>query len=541
MERLKDALRSNFPLRDIGFSDTHGIQPLAEENRSLHMHLMGSPQEGKSAFLQQLMRGDIDRLVRAYKTGTTAPGFCFIDGTELSGTAKEVLRYCAYRGYYKVIYINPRDMFKYGVPCINPFEYLHPRAAITLITDSFQNMWEADWKDNSRLRRHMSSLLMALVRTGYTLQEAKWFMSDHPEYIKRQKYMLQRTNEKGVLKFNKLQLERIDLEQSFRNQQRFDKFESTINRMDTIFHDKLELILGSKHGLNFEQLIRDGYIILAGIDLSAWGNEAQAFFGILLMNMVMAAKQAMIGQDSGYHVPYYLYIDEVGQFANPKLTELLDYKRHLDIGLVVSHQRLDQIQNKNLHSALYGGSAKLQILFNTQNPDDALAMAKLMFGGALTDREVSQVLRKTEKQECWIKFNKQDSRNIRIKDLLPIKISDEELNVFKEQVIYNKILNPYYRPIADIRKEIDDRFAGAEFPSGYTLRSTPPTNTRKDSSLPGAGSATDGKPVSSESENTHRVKPRTVPDNPSSSGPILQRPARRTSSKRNPKQVPPSQ
>lgn len=50
--------RSNYPLRELGYGE--GTVLLSEEDRESHIHVLGSPGEGKSKFLELLLRQDID-------------------------------------------------------------------------------------------------------------------------------------------------------------------------------------------------------------------------------------------------------------------------------------------------------------------------------------------------------------------------------------------------------------------------------------------------------------------------------------------------
>jgi len=58
--RLDKELRFRYPVRELGRT-AEGVQYFTEEDRESHIHILGSPGEGKSKFLEHLIRQDIDR------------------------------------------------------------------------------------------------------------------------------------------------------------------------------------------------------------------------------------------------------------------------------------------------------------------------------------------------------------------------------------------------------------------------------------------------------------------------------------------------
>src|SRR5437764_1276764 len=107
---LEQSLLSSHPVRVIGTSLTEGEVLLTEEDRESHVHILGAPGEGKSKFLEMMVSMDIDALI----SGKSKSGACFIDSSDHGDTMKKVLKYCAHRGFEKVLLIDPWNIQDYG-------------------------------------------------------------------------------------------------------------------------------------------------------------------------------------------------------------------------------------------------------------------------------------------------------------------------------------------------------------------------------------------------------------------------------------------
>src|SRR5664280_164634 len=92
--RALKKLSSNFPIRDLGRT-TESRLLLSEEERESHIHILGSPGEGKSKLLELLIRGDIGKY-----------GCCLLDPSDNGDTAYKILKYCAKIGFEKVCLID---------------------------------------------------------------------------------------------------------------------------------------------------------------------------------------------------------------------------------------------------------------------------------------------------------------------------------------------------------------------------------------------------------------------------------------------------
>lgn len=270
----------------------------------------------------------------------------------------------------------------------------------------------------------------------------------------------------------------------------FEQFQSTVNRLQPFLDPTMELMFGSNETpLNFLDLVSQGYIILVNLDPEGvYGQEHQRLLGTIIINEITYAISRL--RNSGWRGVYYLYIDEAGDYATSKLSYILDKKRKSGLRLTLSHQRFDQFSDKDVSSAVYGGT-KIKVLFNTASREDRDKMIRMMYGGDLKDRDVSFALSQLKKQNAVIKINKQPPVSIRLLDIPDIDMPVKDLAAWKEQH-YKSF--PHYRSIAAVREEINHRFDQTSTSTTRPNAARPQETVRpaRPASDPATGSTQDG-------------------------------------------------
>ncbi len=399
--RLDKELSSRFPVRALGQTQD-GQQFLTEEDRESHIHILGSPGEGKSKFLEHLIRQDIDR----------GYGACLLDPSDNGDTCYKILKYCAKIGYEKVCLIDPHHRYgKYRenpvtkemegcVPCINPLhEGAPPSAVIGDMMDTVRTLWgNKDFAETARIQKYLSAVIYALQKSGCTLHESLYF-TDHANNYYRQ------IREKILDNLHFADRYRITLEEVFRTRTFYlNEFASTIRRVEPFLEDTMQLIFGGKTAINFQRMITEGWLILLNLDPQGiFGQEHQRLIGTVIINEITYAIHRL--REHGWRGVYYLYIDEVGDYATPKLAYLLDKKRKSGLRVTLAHQGFDQIGDSQVLSSIYR-STKTKVLFNTKNPEDQMRMARMMYSGELSGE-------KSDPRSCSSKSNTRLSKLIR--------------------------------------------------------------------------------------------------------------------------------
>lgn len=377
------------------------------------------------------------------------------------------------KGYEKVLLIDPHDFRRFGgkkgeqpsVPCINPIHYKAPAPAVVgNIMDSVRVLWgQKDYSETPRIQKYLPAVLTGLHASHSTIGDGIYFIDRHnPVYRYRR--------EKILSALHPLNHQRVYLEEVFSSRTLliWEGFFSTINRINPFFDPTMQLIFGSTTGIDFIKMVKEGWLILVNLDPEGvFGQEHQRLLGTVIINEIINAISRLRNTERNpkkgtWKGRYYLYIDEAGDYATRKISEILDKKRKTGLGLALSHQRFDQFADRDVASAVYGGT-KIKVLFNTANREDRDRMIRLMYGGELSDREVSYTLSMLKKQYAAIKINKQSPQMTRLDDVPDANqfddgrpIDDKIITSFKQKLYTS---NPWYKSPKDILGEINNRFA----------------------------------------------------------------------------------
>lgn len=441
---LADLGTKNADSRTLGY-DEHGLSViLTTEDRDTHMHIMGGTRQGKSRLLQELIQGDIER----------GYGCCLLDGSENGDTAYNVLKYCASIGFDKVCYINPTDFTEFNrVPVINPFLYeAEPTRAIGNIKDALTILWESKESETPRIDKYVPAVLAAIHYSKSTMADVKYFL-DFVHYSRQRWAMINSLPESE---------QRAYLERAFTHQPTFENhFQPTVNRLNPIADRYVQLMFGSKKThIPWGEMIASGWCVLVSLsNPTIWGSntKAERLIGTLIINEIL---QEVVRLRSVHHWKglYYLYIDEVGDYASPQVPFIMDKQSKMGISLTVAHQRFDQIRDKNVLSSIRAAGSK--VMFHLPNSSDvSIMMRDMRYGGELPLDQVEYVLSRMPKRKAAITINKQNPHICEIVEVPDADVTLKQVTKFKKK-IYGR---EWYHSIDEINQEMNARFATAKY------------------------------------------------------------------------------
>src|SRR5215208_3856262 len=252
LDQQFEAQRSRYPVRTLRGADDSLF--FREEDRESHMHIIGTTGEGKSKFLVWLIRGDIDN----------GNGVCFLDPSDRGDTMYKILAYCSKIGHKKVVIIDPHHRHLYQK--IAPINLLqgYKEASVANVLDIFRILFNVrDAAETARIQRYMTAILSVLWNAKCTLHESLYF-TEHG-YTSQRMRILEQSDE--------LDRHRLALEEVFKSRAMYlNELQSTVRRLEPLFHPTLDLMFGSTKGLDFARLIADGWVILVNL-YSGFGFE----------------------------------------------------------------------------------------------------------------------------------------------------------------------------------------------------------------------------------------------------------------------------
>lgn len=414
---------------------------LSEEERENHLHILGTTGEGKSRFIEHLIREDINR----------GNGVCLLDPTDRAETAYNILRYCASIGFEKVALIDPFTIHTHNrISCIQPFNYkkTYRSATVANVLDTVRILFQTkDAAETPRIQRYMSAMLNVLWRAEMTLHESIYF-TEYKHFTPQRKEILAHSDPNDR--------HRLALEEVFETYYRFNsEFSSTVRRLEPFFDSTLDLMFGADKGVDFMKMITEGWVILVNL-YSGLGVEPihTRLIGTTVINELIFALDRL--RNRGWKGVYYLYIDEAGRYANRNLADLLAYKRKSGLRVTVAHQYFRQFEDGTVLDAVKN-LTKIKVMFNTPNPTDRTEMIKALgYGGDIPPAMAAFANADLPKQHAVIKVGKDAPKRIKIPDVPAIKLGAQAEKDFIQKLLLHGWC---YHP-DDIRRQFADRFTG---------------------------------------------------------------------------------
>ncbi len=122
-----------------------------------------------------------------------------------------------------------------------------------------------------------------------------------------------------------------------------------LTRLDTFLRPKVirHMVSQKENRLDFAAIMNGRKILLAKLSQGLIGEENSYLLGTLVvskLNQIATSRQNMAAAD---RTPFYLYIDEFHNFVTPSLAAILSGARKYNLGLVLAHQELHQLSNRD--------------------------------------------------------------------------------------------------------------------------------------------------------------------------------------------------
>lgn len=450
----------------LALSLSQGEISIIQEQREDHFWVLGSTGEGKSKFLEYLIRKDIDRLKADEdlpKNERRSCSLCFIDPTPQGKIARLILNYCAEIGFEKVLLIDPYLIKSHKkVPPINPFHYeeSHIESSVDYLMDAFRVLFEVeDLSKTSNIATYLNAIFSLVHYAGLTASDLLPFTT-----IKSPRHQLERERvirmvearlAKGEIPRYKSEIVEKHIEDvrfAYINYPVWkQEISSTVRRLNQMVNNStLRLIFGHRRGVDFEKLVTDGWVILVNASTGEGLGSLQArLLATVVINEIIFTIEKL--RRRGFDKPYYLYLDEASRYATDKLVEVLDTKRNIKLRMIISNQYPSQLKRRGIYDSVKT-NAKTKIAFYISNPQEREDVVRMLYGGALPDRDVSYALSQQEKRQGVFKLGKKEAVAAKTFDV-PDAPADKEF-------LKSLLATRSYATPEEILKDYDERFEG---------------------------------------------------------------------------------
>lgn len=353
---------------------------LSQADLLTHLYIVGASGTGKSKFLEWMMRGFL----------RIGQGFCLLDphGTLYNAVADYSAHHVLDR---EIILLNVSKPD--AVIGFNPFR----RASggdISVQVDrrlsSTLHAWGVDNADATpTLERTLRLIYTVMLECGLGLPQASHLIDFSSGEIR--KHLIEELHAPLI------QREWMEL-QNLKAKEWRDETLSAKNRLFRLLTSTaLSRFMGlPERSIDLQQIMDEGKILLVNLAPSdQLSHENARVFGALLINEFFECAKRREKLSNGRDpVPYYLYMDEFGDFVSLDSAKMLDEVRKFGLFTVLAHQRFGQLNDNMIDAVLT--NCKIKAVFGGLPYEGARLMAQELFVGDLDPMRTKIVIEQTK-------------------------------------------------------------------------------------------------------------------------------------------------
>jgi hypothetical protein len=347
-----------------------------QKDRSRHFYILGKSGTGKSYFMGQMVKQDIQQ----------GNGVALIDPH--GDLARGLSSYVPLNRIQETIIFNPADAVRpIGLNLLEAKTPEEADMASLQATEIFIKIF-GDEIFGPRLQHYFRNgclTLMDDLSFGATLIDVPRLFMD--EWYR--KYCVSRVRSPVVRAFWEHEYESTAEREK---REIIPYFASKFGPFIT--NSMMRNIIGqSQSGFDFEDIMNSGKILLIDLSKGEIGDLNTQLLGLILVAKFSMATMARSALPAEKRRPFYLFVDEFQNYATDSFATLLSEARKYGLNLVMAHQYLKQIQDTqktSLREAVFGNVGTMMSF--RVGAEDAEVLQK-EFGEGVTAMDIESIAR----------------------------------------------------------------------------------------------------------------------------------------------------
>lgn len=322
-------------------------------DRRRHLYALGKSGNGKSCFLQLLIKADIDN------------GFGCAVLDPHGDLSDEILKTIPKHRLKDVVIFDPSDLEH--PPSFNPMIPIRPDLKVRVMLsflDTFKRVFGDGWSEKmDHILRYAINALLNIP--GASIVSLRRLLSD--DEFRRE--VVSRSTDESVRRFWEVEFP------SRRQEFEEGPVSQLLNRLDELLAtDMIRNILGQPtNTFDFRDFIDSRKIVIFKISKGVLGAENASLLGSLIIWKLYEAAMSRADIPVESRQDFYVYVDEFQNFATPSFGEILSESRKYRLCLTFANQFLGQLP-QTVKETIFGNVANL-VCFRV-GADDAATVAQ---------------------------------------------------------------------------------------------------------------------------------------------------------------------
>jgi excisionase family DNA binding protein len=296
---------------------------LEHEQRVRHMHLIGASGTGKSTLLLNMIVQDI-------KNGE---GLAVLDPH--GDLIDEILGHIPEERIADVVLLDPSDEeFPIGFNILSAHSELEKNLLASDLVSVFRRL---STSFGDQMNTVLANAIIAFLESGEraTLSDLRRFLVE-PAFRGR---FLETVRDPDIVYYWQKEFPLL----GGRPQG------PILTRLDTFLRPKVirHMVSQKENRLNFGSIMNSRKILLAKLAQGLIGEENSYLLGTLVvakLNQTAMSRQSIAASERKH---FYLYVDEFHNFVTPSMAAILAGARKYNLGLILAHQELQQLANRD--------------------------------------------------------------------------------------------------------------------------------------------------------------------------------------------------
>lgn len=311
----------------LGISENQGEEmhvTLSDEQRFKHTHIIGASGTGKSTLLSSMIIQDIE----------AGNGVAVLDPH--GDLIETVLKYIPRKRISDVVVLDPSDSeYPVGFNILQAHSEIEKEILASDLVGIFKKL-STSWGD--QMHSVLSNAILAFLEStqGGTLIDLRSFLLE-PAFRTQ---FLQTVNDYNVHYYWQKQYPLL----------KGGSIGPILTRLDSFLRSRIiRNMVAQRRGLDFERILNEQKILLIKLSQGLIGEENSYLLGSFIVAKIHQA--AFARQAKQERNNFFCYIDEFQHFTTDSMNTLLSGVRKYQLGLILAHQNVHQLQKADSNVA----------------------------------------------------------------------------------------------------------------------------------------------------------------------------------------------